>query len=169
MAVRTSAAKCILQMMQSAPFLYTTELESLTSLCFRALDGADYDGRIAIAKLLGIAVSYTQRPPTPGGGKGKGIMITSSSSSSKNSSAKPVSLEECLSILMTGFLRGATSFLKGEIIKGSSGVNREVRVGVTHAYVSFIEQWALPLEKNLEQFTNHVLELVANPKPLPAT
>ncbi|CAL8143424.1 unnamed protein product [Orchesella dallaii] len=166
MAVRTSAAKCILQMMSSAPFLYTSELESLTSLCFRALDGADYDGRIAIAKLLGIAVSYTQRPPTPGGGKGKGIMITTSSSSGKgSSSSKPVSLEECLSILMTGFLRGATSFLKGEIIKGSSGVNREVRVGVTHAYVSFIEQMGPSwLEKNLEQFTNHVLELVANPK-----
>lgn len=31
-------------MMSSAPFLYTTELESLTSLCFRGLDGVDYDG-----------------------------------------------------------------------------------------------------------------------------
>ena len=50
-------------------------------------------------------------------------------------SAKNVSLNDALSILMTGFLRGATSFLKGEIIKGTSGVNREVRVGVT--YVSF--------------------------------
>jgi len=45
---------------------------------------------------------------------------------------KSVSLQEGLNILMTGFLRGATSFLKGEIIKGGSGVNREVRVGVTH-------------------------------------
>lgn len=35
---------------------------------------------------------------------------------------------------MSGFLRGGVGFLKGtgEIIKGSSGVNREVRVGVTH-------------------------------------
>lgn len=35
---------------------------------------------------------------------------------------------------MAGFLRGGVGFLKGtgEIIKGSSGVNREVRVGVTH-------------------------------------
>jgi hypothetical protein len=46
--------------------------------------------------------------------------------------AKSVSLQEGLNILMTGFLRGATSFLKGEIIKGGTGVNREVRVGVTH-------------------------------------
>lgn len=37
---------------------------------------------------------------------------------------------------MGGFLRGGSSFLKGEIIKAGSGVNREIRVGVTH--VSFI-------------------------------
>lgn len=45
-----------------------------------------------------------------------------------------MSLEDALGILMAGFLRGGVSFLKGtgEIIKGSSGINREVRVGVTH-------------------------------------
>lgn len=48
--------------------------------------------------------------------------------------AKQTSLEEVLNILMSGFLRGGVGFLKGtgEIIKGSSSVNREVRVGVTH-------------------------------------
>lgn len=47
---------------------------------------------------------------------------------------KLVSLDEALNTLMSGFLRGGVGFLKGtgEIIKGSSGVNREVRVGVTH-------------------------------------
>lgn len=163
MAVRTAAARCIQQMTLSAPFLYTTELEGLTSLLFRALDGADYDGRVAIAKLLGCVVSYTQRPPLP---KGKGIINAATMNQSSKHAIKPVSLEECLSILMTGFLRGATSFLRGgEIIKGTSGVNREVRVGVTHAYVAFVEQlgptW---LEKNLDTWTSHVLELVANPK-----
>lgn len=50
---------------------------------------------------------------------------------------KPISLEEVLNILMSGFLRGGVGFLKGtgEIIKGSSGVNREVRVGVTHVSI----------------------------------
>lgn len=56
---------------------------------------------------------------------------------------KLVSLDEALSILMSGFLRGGVGFLKGtgEIIKGSSGVNREVRVGVTHvsdAYIVYV-------------------------------
>lgn len=71
LAVRTAAAKCVQEMMSSAPFLYTTELESLTSLCFRALDGIDYDGRVAVASLLGCVICYTQNPPVP---KGRGSM-----------------------------------------------------------------------------------------------
>lgn len=51
---------------------------------------------------------------------------------------KPISLDEALNILMSGFLRGGAGFLKGtgEMIKGSSGVNREVRVGVTHVSIA---------------------------------
>lgn len=51
-----------------------------------------------------------------------------------NKGVKQASLEEVLNILMSGFLRGGVGFLKGtgEIIKGSSSINREVRVGVTH-------------------------------------
>jgi len=80
---------------------------------------------------------------------------------------KALSLDEALGVLMTGFLRGGSGFLKGtgEMIKGSSGVNREVRVGVTHAYVVFVQilgsSW---LERNLASFLCHILDLVANPK-----
>ncbi len=59
---------------------------------------------------------------------------------------KEVSLDDAFGILMSGFLRGGTGFLKGtgEIIKGSSAINREVRVGVTHVSVDiFILQWYL--------------------------
>lgn len=61
---------------------------------------------------------------------------------------KPLSLDEALGILMSGFLRGGVGFLKGtgEIIKGSSGVNREVRVGVTHvSYLHFLANKASAL------------------------
>lgn len=52
----------------------------------------------------------------------------------QNKNYKQISLDEVLNILMSGFLRGGVGFLKGtgEIIKGSSSINREVRVGVTH-------------------------------------
>lgn len=55
-------------------------------------------------------------------------------------SIKYVTLEDSLSILMNGFLRGGTGFLKGtgEIIKGNTGSHREVRVGVTYASILII-------------------------------
>ncbi|XP_063239681.1 LOW QUALITY PROTEIN: HEAT repeat-containing protein 5B [Bacillus rossius redtenbacheri] len=155
MAVRCAAAKCLLEMLNHAAFLYTTELESLATLCFRAFDGSNYEVRCAVARLLGALVACTQQPHriSPAG--------------PQNKLAKLLSLEEALGVLMTGFLRGGVGFLKGtgEIIKGSSGVNREVRVGVTHAYVVFVHilggAW---LERNLTAFLSHVLDLVANPK-----
>lgn len=47
-------------MIKHAPFMYTSELESMAALCFRAFDGANYEARYAIAKLLGTLVASTQ-------------------------------------------------------------------------------------------------------------
>lgn len=48
----------------------------------------------------------------------------------------PPKLEDVLSLLTNGFFKGGTGFLKstsaGEMIKGGSTINREVRVGITH-------------------------------------
>ncbi|CAH0562547.1 unnamed protein product [Brassicogethes aeneus] len=155
MAVRCAATRCLLEMLNHAHFLYTTELESLATLCFRAFDGSNYEVRCAVAKLLGALVAMTQQ---------------SQNNINKNNhlkGVKLVSLDEALSILMSGFLRGGVGFLKGtgEIIKGSSGVNREVRVGVTHAYVTFVQiLGSVWLERNMKTFLSHILYLVANPK-----
>uniref|UniRef100_A0A182VRX2 HEAT repeat-containing protein 5A n=1 Tax=Anopheles minimus TaxID=112268 RepID=A0A182VRX2_9DIPT len=160
MAVRVAASNCLLEMTKHAPFLYTSELESLASLCFRAFDSCNYEVRCAVAKLLGTLIACTQN-----GSLRNFSSMTASASSTK--SLRPVSLDEALGVLMAGFLRGGVSFLKGtgEIIKGSSGVNREVRVGVTHAYVVFVQTMGgLWLERNLQSFLVHVLDLVANPK-----
>ena len=45
MTVRVAAADCLLQMLDTAAFLVTAELESLAALCFRAFEGANYDAR----------------------------------------------------------------------------------------------------------------------------
>lgn len=113
-------------MLQHATFLYTTEIESVATLCFRAFEGSNYEVRCAVAKLLGTLVAMTQLSIAKGQNPSAIIV------QSKN--VKQISLEEVLNILMSGFLRGGVGFLKGtgEIIKGSSGINREVRVGVTH-------------------------------------
>lgn len=159
MPVRIAAANCLMEMLQHAPFLYTSELESLSSLCFRAFDGSNYEVRCAVAKLLGNLIAMTQLPPK----------ITGPMSVAANTTKTPtktVSFDEALSILMGGFLRGGGSFLKGtEMIKGTSNINREVRVGVTHAYVCFVQvMGGLWLERNLQPFLKHILDLVANPK-----
>ncbi|XP_044256431.1 HEAT repeat-containing protein 5B isoform X4 [Tribolium madens] len=153
MAVRCAATRCLLEMLNHAPFLYTSELESLATLCFRAFDGSNYEVRCAVAKLLGALIAMTQNQKPEKTPHLKGLKL--------------VSLDEALGILMAGFLRGGVGFLKGtgEIIKGSSSVNREVRVGVTHAYVIFVQiLGSVWLERNIKAFLSHILYLVANPK-----
>ncbi|EDV91239.1 HEAT repeat-containing protein 5B isoform X2 [Drosophila grimshawi] len=168
MAVRVAAARCILKMIYSAPFLYQTELENLGTLCFRAFDGSNYEVRCAVAQLLGTLLAYTQQLAEAANNK-KAAQAPAAAAlqAAKGGTLRLVSLDEALGILMSGFLRGGASFLKGtgEIIKGSSGVNREVRVGVTHAYVVFVQfMGSVWLERQLSTFLAHVLDLVANPK-----
>ncbi|XP_034488397.1 HEAT repeat-containing protein 5B isoform X2 [Drosophila innubila] len=168
MAVRVAAARCILKMIYSAPFLYQAELESLGNLCFRAFDGSNYEVRCAVAQLLGTLLAYTQQlAEAVGNKKSPHAQALAALQSAKGGTLRLVSLDEALNILMAGFLRGGASFLKGtgEIIKGSSGVNREVRVGVTHAYVVFVQfMGSVWLERQLSTFLAHILDLVANPK-----
>lgn len=59
-------------MLNHASFLYTTEIESVATLCFRAFEGSNYEVRCAIAKLLGTLVAMTQLP-TPKGKNPSGI------------------------------------------------------------------------------------------------
>ncbi|CAH1153655.1 unnamed protein product [Phaedon cochleariae] len=159
MAVRCAATRCLLEMLNHTMFFYTTELESLASLCFRAFDGSNYVVRCTVAKLLGALIAMTQQQ--------QNISGKVSQQQQQQKGPKLVSLDEALGVFMSGFLRGGVGFLKGtgEIIKGSSGVNREVRVGVTHGYVIFVQilgsKW---LEKNMKAFLTHILYLAANPK-----
>uniref|UniRef100_T1KZX8 HEAT repeat-containing protein 5B n=1 Tax=Tetranychus urticae TaxID=32264 RepID=T1KZX8_TETUR len=152
MAVRCNAAHCLKEMLNHAPFLYTTELESVFSLSFRALEESNYEVRCAIAEVLGYLVAITQKPNQP-------------TAVGKN---KLATLDEVLNLLALGFLKGGIGFLKGgpkDMIKGGSVVSKETRVGVTHAYVVVVNRlgnhW---LEKNMNKYLSHLLELLANPK-----
>ncbi|GFO34553.1 heat repeat-containing protein 5b, partial [Plakobranchus ocellatus] len=156
MAVRQAAAKCMDELVNEAPFMSTTELETVASICFRALEGSNYDARCTIAKLLGNLMAAAQSPKQP------------------YSKTKPARLEDVLNILASGFLKGTLGgFLKtssaGEMIKGTNPVNREIRVGITHAYVELIKcMGGLWLERNICVFLTHVLELVASPRATPS-
>uniref|UniRef100_A0AAR2J054 HEAT repeat-containing protein 5B n=1 Tax=Pygocentrus nattereri TaxID=42514 RepID=A0AAR2J054_PYGNA len=144
MAVRCAVAKCLLELQNEAVFMWTTELENVATLCFKALEGSTYGVRVAVSNLLGTVMATALMP--------------------KQARA---TLEEVLELMATGFLRGGSGFLKsgGEMLKGGGSVSREVRVGVTQAYVVFVTtlggQW---LERNFATFLSHVLELVAHPR-----
>uniref|UniRef100_UPI00398EFE26 HEAT repeat-containing protein 5B isoform X2 n=1 Tax=Pristiophorus japonicus TaxID=55135 RepID=UPI00398EFE26 len=152
MAVRCAVAKCLLELQKESVFMWTTELESLATLCFKALEGSNYGVRVAVSKLLGTVMATALTP------KQAAVM---------RQNVKRATLEEVLELMATGFLRGGSGFLRsgGEILKGGGSVSREVRVGVTQAYVVFVTtlggQW---LERNFATFLTHVLELVSHPR-----
>ncbi|KAM6997779.1 LOW QUALITY PROTEIN: HEAT repeat-containing protein 5B [Tautogolabrus adspersus] len=152
MAVRCAVAKCLLELQNEAVFMWTTELENVATLCFKALEGSNYGVRVAVAKLLGTVMATALMP------KQAAVM---------RQNVKRATLDEVLELLATGFLRGGSGFLKsgGEMLKGGGSVSREVRVGVTQAYVVFVTtlggQW---LERNFATFLSHVLDLVSHPR-----
>uniref|UniRef100_A0A8C9XUV5 HEAT repeat-containing protein 5B n=1 Tax=Sander lucioperca TaxID=283035 RepID=A0A8C9XUV5_SANLU len=152
MAVRCAVAKCLLELQNEAVFMWTTELENVATLCFKALEGSNYGVRVAVAKLLGTVMATALMP------KQAAVM---------RQNVKRATLEEVLELMATGFLRGGSGFLKsgGEMLKGGGSVSREVRVGVTQAYVVFVTtlggQW---LERNFATFLSHVLDLVSHPR-----
>ncbi|XP_056147320.1 HEAT repeat-containing protein 5B [Lampris incognitus] len=152
MAVRCAVAKCMLELQNEAVFMWTTELENVATLCFKALEGSNYGVRVAVSKLLGTVMATALMP------KQAAVM---------RQNVKRATLEEVLELMATGFLRGGSGFLKsgGEMLKGGGSVSREVRVGVTQAYVVFVTtlggQW---LERNFATFLSHVLDLVSHPR-----
>nr|XP_056708545.1 HEAT repeat-containing protein 5B isoform X2 [Euleptes europaea] len=152
MAVRCAVAKCLLELQNEAVFMWTTELENVATLCFKALENSNYGVRVAVSKLLGTVMATALIP------KQAAVM---------RQNVKRSTLEEVLELMATGFLRGGSGFLKsgGEMLKVGGSVNREVRVGVTQAYVVFVTtlggQW---LERNFATFLSHVLDLVSHPR-----
>lgn len=76
MAVRCAATRCLLEMLNHAPFLYTTELETLASSCYRAFDGSNYTVRVAIARLLAASIAMTQQTSNGKNGKFRTYLYT---------------------------------------------------------------------------------------------
>ncbi|XP_052550652.1 HEAT repeat-containing protein 5A isoform X1 [Tympanuchus pallidicinctus] len=154
MAVRCAAAKCLLELQNEAVFMWSTDLDSIVTLCFKSFEGSNYDVHLAVSKLLGTVLA-------------RALTSKQATVSTKHNSRR-ISLEEVMELLGTGFLRGSYGFLRasGDMLKGTSSVSRDVRVGVTQAYVVFVStlggQW---LERNFSAFLSHILDLVSQSHP----
>ncbi|OXB66058.1 hypothetical protein ASZ78_001545 [Callipepla squamata] len=154
MAVRCAAAKCLLELQNEAVFMWSTDLDSVVTLCFKSFEGSNYDVHLAVSKLLGTVLA-------------RALTSKQTTVSTKHNSRR-TSLEEVMELLGTGFLRGSYGFLRasGDMLKGTSSVSRDIRVGVTQAYVVFAStlggHW---LERNFSAFLSHILDLVSQSHP----
>ncbi|XP_053553906.1 HEAT repeat-containing protein 5A [Bombina bombina] len=151
MSVRCATAQCLLALHNEASFMSGSDLESLSSLCFKAFEGSSYDVRQSVSTLLGkVLAKAVQNGAVP-----------------PKQSTRKLTLQEALSLLSTGFLRGNSGFLRGgsDMLGGGSTITRHVRLGATQAYVVFVStlggQW---LSRNVPELLSHILELVSNPR-----
>lgn len=59
--------QCLLELQNEAVFMWTTELENMATLCFKALEGSNYGVRVAVAKLLGTVMATALLPKQAAG------------------------------------------------------------------------------------------------------
>lgn len=59
--------QCLLELQREAAFLWTSELENVATLCFRAFEGSNYNVRVSVAKLLGTLLAAAVEPRQPAG------------------------------------------------------------------------------------------------------
>ncbi|XP_061854900.1 HEAT repeat-containing protein 5A isoform X3 [Colius striatus] len=154
MAVRCAAAKCLLELQNEAVFMWSTDLDSVVTLCFKSFEGSNYDVRLAVSKLLGTVLARA--------------LTSKQTTAPTRHNLRRVSLEDVMDLLGTGFLRGSYGFLRasGDMLKGTSSVSRDIRVGITQAYVVFVStlgaHW---LERNFSAFLSNILDLVSQSHP----
>lgn len=59
--------QCLLELQNEAVFMWTTELENVATLCYKALEGSNYGVRVAVAKLLGTVMATALIPKQAAG------------------------------------------------------------------------------------------------------
>lgn len=144
MPVRWAAAKCALELSKHAGFMCTTDLEAMLSICLKALDNANYDVRVQVSQLLGVLMASSQKQ-----------------NPSNTSKIKKITIEDMFSLMANGFLKGGVRFLKSN----ESSASGEIRVGVTQAYVVFLQEMGVKwVTKYLAGVLIHILELGASQK-----
>ena len=155
LAVRCKAVQGLMTLSQYYNSTYTADLDSNISLCLKVLEGANYDCRIAVARLIGALLARAlQFKPSEGQG----------------SKTRTYTSDEIFSIFSMSFLHGSTSILKTSGVDlGKSVTPREVRVGITEAYTFFFKEMNNPwVVSNLNFIVSHLLDLLSNAKSTPS-
>lgn len=56
-----------MELQNEAVFMWTTELENVATLCFKALENSNYGVRVAVSKLLGTVMATALIPKQAAG------------------------------------------------------------------------------------------------------
>ncbi|VDK74235.1 unnamed protein product [Litomosoides sigmodontis] len=157
-------AMCLTALIPEYPLLYTNEVESIGTLCFKALESSNYEVRHSVAQLFASLLCTAMNPPR------RHMSVTSSRNQHSVSCVKVVTVEDCFGILSHGFLRGGIGgFLKTGTVAVSGG-QKEIRIGIALAYVAlFRELGSLWLEKNLVFVIKHLIDVISKCGPLAYT
>ncbi|KAL5112037.1 HEAT repeat-containing protein 5B [Taenia crassiceps] len=168
LAVRLAAVQCLNSLTQYHSHFFTSDLDAVMSMCIKGLDGSNHAVRMEIAKFLGFILAKTQLDP------GGFVAISNGNSVTGNTSAggvlsnqnltvgrnKPTTLDDIFTLLSSAFLRGPSRFHKG-----SNGVSREVRAGITYVYLEFLtnlgSDW---LVAHSYTMLSHCLSLLTSPR-----
>ncbi|THD24378.1 HEAT repeat-containing protein [Fasciola hepatica] len=174
-SVRASAAKCMNALAEHHAVIHGSDLEATVSLCLRCMDCSNYTVRFEAARLLGHTLARTQNSMRTSGSStvlSTAVNTGTSTTGPTLSRSKTVTLQDAMNLLASGFLKGPGGFLKGttagDMIKGTNSVNREVRTGVTYAYVEFFTILGPEcFETNLASIIAHCTNLLANTRATP--
>lgn len=136
--------QCLSELQREAAFLWTSELENVATLCFRAFEGSNYNVRASVAQLLGTLLAAAVEPRQSAGKTEAEALLTERGGTAfsffyfflaapRQGGRGRSSLEEVMDLLSGGFLRGGGGFLRasGDMLKGTSSVSKDVRIGVT--------------------------------------
>uniref|UniRef100_A0A1I7XVG7 HEAT repeat-containing protein 5B n=1 Tax=Heterorhabditis bacteriophora TaxID=37862 RepID=A0A1I7XVG7_HETBA len=139
MSVRIATIQCITALVPLYPPLYTTELEGTCTLCVKALDGSNYETRLAVANLFASLLSVALQPPVR------------------------MNMDDLAIKRQVIGMGGVGGFLKSSFGSTATvGGQKDVRVGVAMGYVSFIQELgAAWLERNLSTVCRHFLDIAA--------
>ncbi|KAJ1347296.1 hypothetical protein KIN20_002322 [Parelaphostrongylus tenuis] len=160
MAVRAAAVQCVTALVPVYSPLFSTELEAvMITLCTKALEGSNYETRLAVSRLLGVLLSTALHPPASLVSTGK------SAANNRVLAFRPLPLEDALHMLGAAFLRGGIGgFLKGGSNQSTAtpGGQKDVRAGIAMGYVELMrEMGAVWLERNLFLVCRHSLDLAS--------
>ncbi|KAI1707379.1 HEAT repeat-containing protein 5A [Ditylenchus destructor] len=178
--VRAAAAKCLADLVaESGSPVFSGDVDSICTLCLKALASSNYEVRQEVAKVFAKLVEHTEQA-TNAGRKQIAPVSPQPPPTSSKASAASTTMEDVFQLMATAFLRGGVgsflnikSGLKTAVNGSTSGTtqhHKEIRIGIALGYVRAIQDLGVKwLERNLTFWIKHLLDIMSKCGPMSYT